>query len=116
MKKNIAIILVTLLIYNLLLYGFFYFCGNPWINNYMQAEVKRLLRSMYFGEFTIEKSQYDFRSKIYIVIASNGYYRKKVEVSPTERESGGLPVIKEMEELNENVVEKHDFNNLDMNN
>ena len=103
MKKNIAIILVTLLIYNLLLYGFFYFCGNPWINNYMQAEVKRLLRSMYFGEFTIE-------------IASNGYYRKKVEVSPTERESGGLPVIKEMEELNENVVEKHDFNNLDMNN
>ena len=71
---------------------------------------------MYFGEFTIEKSQYDFRSKNYIVIASNGYYRKKVEVSPTERESGGLPVIKEMEELNENVVEKHDFNNLDMNN
>ena len=116
MKKNIAIVLVTLLIYNLFLFGFFYFCGNPWIDSYMQAEVKRLLRSMYFGEFTIEKSQYDFRSKNYIIIASNGYYRKEVVVSPIDRSAGGLPLIKKIEELNENVIEKHDFNNLDKNN
>lgn len=93
MRKNIIIILLTLIIYNTIIAGFLFFFGNPFDSKYVQLKVKDILRSSYFGEFKTEQVTYNFMQKTYMIEASNGIYKKSVLVSMREKDGNGMPKV-----------------------